>query len=722
MKGNITVDPKKRADVNGSKEEIQITKSTVKVHNIIGDKQEKENDKEIEENNKITEALQNLRLEPATNSSDESEYEDEEISPDMVAKCPTRTKDKLKEENKAKTSPYPSYQIQQSFYSENTHTGGYVTIDKNYDYVPNIPSNYYIPESVVEHSNLSEPLSTDDIESFLKVLQPEDFKKVDEAVKLYEPSVDLNTTPQQTTNILISETTHVNDPCSSPHDSGCGTLSPASVPSPYALHSPNPNIPLPKYDSNLSAESDTSHQPWDFEYVYSNDTSYQYCQETSNWVIPQAQLQKHANSQFNIAVSQQVIIQDRKNIVPTDSKVSQQVLKSSLVNNSGNNILEPPITNLVLNRSRQTIQIQPLEICSNTLQPTGEPVTSLRLKVQEEPKQYTQLLPANRFRNLQNIRPGGVTVSEIELDTSGVERLRKMCTPRFIEVEWTKVCLEKENEIIAVNDQNQTKLMQTLQEKPSKQFLEKIYTRIQRIKKDKRRELLQNRDNKGNTALYMAVILQKDLPVLARYVADSYVELNISLNEVYGKDGNSLLHIIAALGDSYAQVLADLLHVNGKNGEKAFDVNRRNNLSLTPLHVAANSHLNNLSTLTIAQLLVKNGALIKLQNEEGKTPLHLAIQYSCDPKFIKALLQSPHASSYVNLPDQDGNTPLHICAARNDVIFDKQKEIIMQLITSGASHNTHNRNGKFALSLVAPERKQEVKNLLNRKQTNLLNL
>lgn len=74
--------------------------------------------------------------------------------------------------------------------------------------------------------------------------------------------------------------------------------------------------------------------------------------------------------------------------------------------------------------------------------------------------------------------------------------------------------------------------MQTLQERPSKQFLEKIFSRVQRIKKDERKELLQKRDKRGHTALYMAALLQKDLPVLARYIADSYVELNLSPNEV----------------------------------------------------------------------------------------------------------------------------------------------------------------------------------------------
>ncbi|XP_073989644.1 uncharacterized protein isoform X3 [Rhodnius prolixus] len=702
MKGNVSAEPKTLNGVNGTREEIRILTSHIKGNNIVADEKERTNAKNIEENDKITEALQNLRLEPATHSSDESEYEDEEISADMVAKCPTRTKDKLKENNKAKASPYPSYQIQQSFHSESTHTGGYVTIDKSFDFVPNIQTNDYIPESVVEHSNQTETLSTDDIDLFVKGLLPEEFLKVDEAVKLCEPS-----------------DTTVNEPCSSPHDSGCGTLSPASVPSPYALHSPNPNIPPPKYDSSLSSvESDSSYLPWDFEYAYPNETNCQFSQDTTSWVIPHSQSQ--AKVKYSVSLPLQTASKERNNIVQNITKVSSQSHKNGIANDFGCNILEAaPVHSLVLNRSKNITQTTPPEIFSNVVQPSGEPVTSLRLKIAEEPKQYTQLMPVNRYRNLQSIRPGGVSVSEVDLGTTGVDRLRKMCTPRLIEVEWTKICLEKESEINAVNDQSRTKLMQTLQERPSKQFLEKIFSRVQRIKKDERKELLQKRDKRGHTALYMAALLQKDLPVLARYIADSYVELNLSPNEIYGSEGNSLLHIIAGLGDSYAQVLADLLHVNGKNGEKAFDVNRRNNLSLTALHIAATSHSPNKSTLTIAQLLVKNGATIKLQNEEGRTALHLAIQYSCDSVFIKALLQSPHSSSYVNIPDHEGNTPLHICAARNDVLFDKQKEVIMQLITSGASHNTHNRSGKFALSLVAPERKQEVKNLLNRKQSNL---
>lgn len=73
-----------------------------------------------------------------------------------------------------------------------------------------------------------------------------------------------------------------------------------------------------------------------------------------------------------------------------------------------------------------------------------------------------------------------------------------------------------------------------------------------------------------------------------------------------------MLHCLAKLGDSHAKVLKRLLQLKNADNTPAFDVNRKNNRGLTPLHIACEVHKPNvLHTFEVVQILQENGASCK---------------------------------------------------------------------------------------------------------------
>ena len=90
-----------------------------------------------------------------------------------------------------------------------------------------------------------------------------------------------------------------------------------------------------------------------------------------------------------------------------------------------------------------------------------------------------------------------------------------------------------------------------------------------------------------------------------------------------------MLHSLAKLGDSHAKVLKRLLQLKTLDGTPAFDVNRKNNRGLTPLHIACEVHKPTvLHTFETIQILQENGASCTdrvSKNHDEKSKLTLEI-------------------------------------------------------------------------------------------------
>lgn len=122
------------------------------------------------------------------------------------------------------------------------------------------------------------------------------------------------------------------------------------------------------------------------------------------------------------------------------------------------------------------------------------------------------------------------------------------------------------------------------------------------------------------------------------------IKNGIDVNMLDLKNGYTALHYAAEYGHL---TIAELLLANGA------DVHAKNNQGQTPLHCAIYS-----KSEEIISFLVSKGADINSKNNDGMTPLHEACKWNSASQ-VPALLVN---GSDVNASDKYGSTPLHIAS------------------------------------------------------------
>jgi ankyrin repeat protein len=178
-------------------------------------------------------------------------------------------------------------------------------------------------------------------------------------------------------------------------------------------------------------------------------------------------------------------------------------------------------------------------------------------------------------------------------------------------------------------------------------------------------------DNHGSTPLHLAIYHMS--PEAVQLFLDRGADVTLQ----NGK-GQAALHQALQRGDpdiiqlvlSRANVNADALDNNGS----------------TPLHLAASEA----EVLSGAQLLLKNGAKIDLQNKKGQTALHLASQRG-HLDFMELLL---NRGAVVDVPDKDGFTPLHLAISK------VERRAAELLLKHGANIDLQNNKRQTALHLA----------------------
>ena len=137
--------------------------------------------------------------------------------------------------------------------------------------------------------------------------------------------------------------------------------------------------------------------------------------------------------------------------------------------------------------------------------------------------------------------------------------------------------------------------------------------------------------------------------------------------------GNTLMHMMARKGDVSAQTLQALLGLRFSHdvNRKVYTSNLHNNKQYLPIHHAAMSR--RCPQIVIQMLQRDMPSCLMARTDDGSAPIHLACQYTTDPTMIATLLY--YNRDVVNLSRQDGFTPLHLVAARNDAI-DRQIGLI----------------------------------------------
>ncbi|KAF6208124.1 hypothetical protein GE061_016574 [Apolygus lucorum] len=332
-------------------------------------------------------------------------------------------------------------------------------------------------------------------------------------------------------------------------------------------------------------------------------------------------------------------------------------------------------------------------------------VTSrMNIKALGSRKSQKENLPILTPSGPSNVKPSN---NIIKSESLSARLISKMRPERKVAV-WYSTIKEPDDKFLEKNGEDQTRLMKDLLLDPRVPGLvEAVYERIGRIKTSNLADLLSHRDVNGHCAMYQAATLHSDIPEIAAYIAESYAFLGCDVNKPY-KDGNTILHYLAQLGDKFDRVLDELLKVTVK-GERIFRVDQQNNAGNTPLHVAALHHMTSYagSTFSIASTLIKHRSSVWLQNSEGATPLHVAAKSkACDPEYFRKLLEQRGAE---NIQDKDGNTPLHLVALAVSVPnFAKLKKVIQHLLTSKARLDFINNEGNRPLDNIHPKCKEEI--------------
>lgn len=160
------------------------------------------------------------------------------------------------------------------------------------------------------------------------------------------------------------------------------------------------------------------------------------------------------------------------------------------------------------------------------------------------------------------------------------------------------------------------------------------------------------------------------------------------------------------------------------------DVNAKDKIGETPLHIAAVRGYQEITTLLIAQ-----GANVNAKDEHGLTPLHAAA-WSGHKETVALLISN---GSEINAKGEDGVTPLHVSAlsgshktmafiinngadidARNKngmtplhaAVLAGQKEAVELLVEKGADINIKNNEGLTALQMASQKGYQSIVELL----------
>ena len=208
-------------------------------------------------------------------------------------------------------------------------------------------------------------------------------------------------------------------------------------------------------------------------------------------------------------------------------------------------------------------------------------------------------------------------------------------------------------------------------------------------------------DHDGNTLLHIACIRGNDI----QYVMDLVTRARVPIHKP-NKNGQIPLHFVPEWDwsqmDMSAERIVDLLS-NSETG-KAQDIKGN-----TPLHIACYHSVNASQLALVKYILHKKPPSAALYNKAGKLPIHIILgkhygnkYYSADMALVESLL----GEIDVNLPDENGNTPLHLACMlpadhHSSILNFSQSKLISFLLKSKAAFvQIQNSNCELPLHLL----------------------
>ncbi|WP_264735341.1 ankyrin repeat domain-containing protein [Wolbachia endosymbiont (group A) of Rhinocyllus conicus] len=136
------------------------------------------------------------------------------------------------------------------------------------------------------------------------------------------------------------------------------------------------------------------------------------------------------------------------------------------------------------------------------------------------------------------------------------------------------------------------------------------------------------------------------------------------------------------------------------------NVNTRGIQDRTPLHFAASS-----DKFDIVKFLFDKNANIKAKDVYGNTPLHVAAQYGSELEIVEFLLDKN--ASDINDVNNNGSTPLHVAIQGN------KPSTVKLLLNRGASIKVKDKHNRTPLGLADQEGYTNIAQMIEQRQSDL---
>ncbi|CAB0043965.1 unnamed protein product, partial [Trichogramma brassicae] len=202
------------------------------------------------------------------------------------------------------------------------------------------------------------------------------------------------------------------------------------------------------------------------------------------------------------------------------------------------------------------------------------------------------------------------------------------------------------------------------------------------------------RDKEGNTPLHEAFIHRN------RQLVELLVKRGADLN-IANNDGSTFLHLISKYIDDEDDELVELFFEIWDERQQTAQIDARDKSGNVPLHLALEYHNNKL-----VELLLRRGADQSLANNYGGTPLHLISNYIDDEddelvELFFEIWDERQQTARVDVQDEEGNTPLH------EAVNWGNKKVVEKLLRRGANANLATNYGMTPLHIICCNRDAE---------------
>jgi ankyrin repeat protein len=196
---------------------------------------------------------------------------------------------------------------------------------------------------------------------------------------------------------------------------------------------------------------------------------------------------------------------------------------------------------------------------------------------------------------------------------------------------------------------------------------------------------INTKDSNGNTPLYLAVLKENQTAIEILVAKGSHA----TVENKYGYSS-----ISRAIREKKNEAIVALL------AAKDIDVKAKDTEGDTLLHYVATRWKK--GTKVVIEALVAQGADVNTKNNLGYTPLHIASKEGGSVEVIETLIAQ---GTDVNVMDNMANTPLHLAIKESDL------EIVKLLLNLGARRDIEDRNKKTPLDLAQESTNVEIKKL-----------